>query len=362
MSFHNTYRPRTLKSVIGHENAVAALKGYVSSGEYPNAVFFLGPPSAGKSTLAMAFAREVLGGPLEGNKYFSKFDLSANRTMDDIQGIKSIARLRIGPEVPRRIIYMEEFQGILGSPGAGNSLLDVLETPPPQTLFILMSMETEKFSSTKLGQGLLTRCTKFELKPPTKENLIKQAKRIITREEMTYLPEGAVEKLASTPGQTYRDLANALETAAGIYNGLRKKPEVLSDDQIDSVILQTSDKDDELAAQMILALYNKDYKAALNFALQSTNQVTFLMKVCNNCQFAVNTAVLGGKRPPRAWVSKYTHLMVKKLSSSEKETDLIRGLSRINALLINMKLQAGAFAVDELQALSAAMYTICYED
>jgi DNA polymerase III gamma/tau subunit len=299
MAFHTKYRPRILEKIIGHQKAVTTLKGYINSGSYPSAILFLGPTSAGKSTLARAFARSLLdpATDLATNRNFSKLDLAMNRTMDDIRGIISTSRLK--PQgADKRVVCLEEFQGILGSPGAGNAFLDNLESPPASTIYLLTSMEGDKFSTNQLGRALSGRCTKVVLQAPTKDDLVKQATRIVRGEKITYLDSAAIEYIVDNCESSFRQLANILEGVVGFYAGLKDKPDSLEVDSLVEIISAADDGDEDLAGRFVTAAYLGKLQPGLRVLLDVKDKVSFLMKVCSITNFVLQNSVMKGQRHP----------------------------------------------------------------
>jgi len=55
------YRPKTLERVIGHEVVVTQLQGMIASKKLPKTLLFMGPSSAGKTTLGRAFSANLFG-------------------------------------------------------------------------------------------------------------------------------------------------------------------------------------------------------------------------------------------------------------------------------------------------------------
>jgi DNA polymerase III gamma/tau subunit len=173
------YRPKTLDKIIGHEQPVTRLKGIIKSKKYPPAILFAGPSSAGKTTLARAFASDLFGVPITGHSDYHESNASEARGIDDVRQMINVSRLK-PRTAPRRVFMVDEAQGFTG-PAAG-SLLKPLENPPPFTMWILGSMEPEK-----LSQAMKNRCSQFVLRAPEKEHLVKYVKRIVKGEEMSYM-------------------------------------------------------------------------------------------------------------------------------------------------------------------------------
>ena len=362
MSLYNKYRPRSLRRVIGHEQVVTTLRGKISEGKLGSAILFTGPTSVGKTTLAKALAADILGTKtlLASNPNFSEYNLSENRTIEDIRAIISVSKLKPRDGAIKRIILLEEFQGILGAPAAGNAFLSALENPPDSTLFILCSMEGDKFVSGHVGKALANRCLRFNLQPPGKTELVKQAKRIVTNEGASYITEEVISEVADNCSSQMRILANTLEGLIGYYDGLAEKPEELSKDDVLKV-LESSSNDESAVVNFILALLSGKFADAQLALLEVGDATGFAMKVCSVASFVLNNILLKGQRHPKVWGTTagwntFKRLKEVKTSASLRDSDLLDRLAELNSALVGFKLQAGAFAVDERLALSAVAW------
>lgn len=362
MSLYNKYRPRSLRRVIGHEQVVTTLRGKISEGKLGSAIMFTGPTSVGKTTLSKALAADILGTKtlLASNPNFSEYNLSENRTIEDIRAIISVSKLKPRDGAIKRIILLEEFQGILGAPAAGNAFLSALENPPDSTLFILCSMEGDKFGSGQLGKALANRCLRFNLQPPGKTELVKQAKRIVTNEGASYITDEVISEVADNCSSQMRILANIIEGLIGYYDGLAEKPEELSKDDVLKV-LESSSNDEAAVVNFILALLSGKFADAQLALLDVGDATGFAMKVCSVANFVLNNILLNGQRHPKVWGTTagwntFKRLKVVKSIEGLKDSDLLDRLCELNSALVTFKLQAGAFAVDERLALSAVAW------
>ncbi len=177
------YRPQSFTDLIGHEQQVARLKGIIKSGKIPAAFLFTGPSSAGKTTLARAFAREMNGGKL-GTDYV-ELNAADQRGIDDMRELIKLSRLR-PMNAKKRIFVIDEAQQILTNQASAQVLLKPVEEPSPHTVWIFCSMDPAKFQS-GTGRALANRCVQFSLEPHSEADLMKQAQRIVKGEEMKYM-------------------------------------------------------------------------------------------------------------------------------------------------------------------------------
>lgn len=115
--FHSKHRPRNFDQIIGHENAVARLRGQIESGKLRSAYLFVGPSSVGKTTLARCFAAEVNGKPVE----FQQSDYRESNAADQrsIEDMRELIRLsKFKPSGKKRIFMIDEAQALLANNAA----------------------------------------------------------------------------------------------------------------------------------------------------------------------------------------------------------------------------------------------------
>jgi DNA polymerase-3 subunit delta' len=153
--------PKSNANLAGHAKQVAALVDILNSGKMPQSWLFSGPKGIGKATLAYRFARAILAHA--GNKInelyvspdspvFSKIvagshsDLlviepagdsaSGEIKVDDIRKINDFVRLTAS-ETKYRIVIIDSADDM--NTNAANALLKLLEEPPYNVIFLLVS-------------------------------------------------------------------------------------------------------------------------------------------------------------------------------------------------------------------------------
>ena len=352
------YRPRNLDEVIGHETAVQMLKGIVASGKIPNALLFLGPTSAGKTTLAQAFAASASGLPtIAQQSDFSAYNAGDQRSIDDVRNWARLARMN-PMTLPRRWMLIDEAQGLLSNAAAATALLVPIENPSARTTWLLTSMEPEKFASSANGKAILGRCTKIKLTGHTTRDLCLQAARILKGENLRAdFSKDAIIKIAENSQGQMRELAKLLHSVIS-WNAGRGGGSVSPED-VAKVLVTVDANDDEvdsIAWQWLYAVYLRNATVAARYLLHVTDVFSFLMRAQLINRVVILDAANKHAQHSKIWHNSATRSLVAKIKESDKVPKIAeRGVAIHNG--ITSARVAGAFDLDALIALTHRITT-----
>lgn len=356
-SFHTKYRPLSLKRIIGHEAHVTRLQGMINTNKLPSALLFIGPSSAGKTTLARAFASDVMGVErVDLHPDYKELNAGTTRGIDDMRDLEKIAKYK--PQGKRRFIVIDEAQQLLANKAAAQAILKPLEEPVPGTTWILCSMDPTKFTQGD-GTAFSNRCKQFVLQPHSEGDMLKQAKRIAKGEKMKFVIDDEdkvlLEIVRASNGEM-RTLANQMESVYDYYHGMEEKPKRLKVKEVLSVLESTKSADDALVIQVLLGVYGGKYKAIQRALMDVTEGFQFINKLLWANSFMLNNFVLDGKRHRKVWWSPTN----KELSKQAGEVSL-GVLAGTNAALVETKAQASMFQTTPEELLSARLYRLIKE-
>ena len=243
------YRPTNLSEVVGQSNVTDRLKNYVKERSMPH-LLFAGPAGIGKTTSALALAKEMFGELWKHNLH--ELNASDERGIDVVRGkIKEFARTAPLGEDGFKIIFLDEADALTGAAQA--ALRRTMERYARTCRFIMSC----NFSS-KIIDPIQSRCAVFRFKPIKAEDLEKYLKFVASKEGLkitgegyqaiTYLAQGdlrrainglqmaAAAKKEITPDIVYQAVAaarpdevkEALELALdGNYSGARERLDTL---------------------------------------------------------------------------------------------------------------------------------------
>ena len=243
------YRPTNLSEVVGQSSVTDRLKNYVKERSMPH-LLFAGPAGIGKTTSALALAKEMFGELWKHNLH--ELNASDERGIDVVRGkIKEFARTAPLGEDGFKIIFLDEADALTGAAQA--ALRRTMERYARTCRFIMSC----NFSS-KIIDPIQSRCAVFRFKPIKAEDLEKYLKFVASKEGLkitsegyqaiTYLAQGdlrrainglqmaAAAKKEITPDVVYQAVAAArpdevketLELALdGNYSGARERLDTL---------------------------------------------------------------------------------------------------------------------------------------
>ena len=203
------YRPKTLDEVVGQQNAVKRLKSYVKAGNMPH-LLFSGPAGVGKTTSAIALARDMFGENWKNNFY--ELNASDERGIDVVRvNIKEYARTAPFGGAPFKIIFLDEADALTSDAQA--ALRRTMEKYSGTCRFILSC----NYSS-KIIDPIQSRCAIFRFIRPSEEEIIEYLKRIVKGEEID-IDDDALRQIALVSEGDVRKAVNTLQVAASFADG-----------------------------------------------------------------------------------------------------------------------------------------------
>ncbi|MFB6106464.1 MAG: replication factor C small subunit [Halobacteriaceae archaeon] len=197
------YRPRTLDEVVGHEDIVERLQSYVERDDLPN-LLFSGEAGIGKTTSALAIARELYG---EGwREHFLELNASDDRGIDVVrERIKEFARASFGGH-DYRIIFLDEADSLTSD--AQSALRRTMEQFSNNVRFILSC----NYSS-RIIDPIQSRCAVFRFSPIPDDAMAAHVREIAAEEGIEVTDEG-IEALVYAADGDMRKAINGLQAAA----------------------------------------------------------------------------------------------------------------------------------------------------
>lgn len=198
------YRPRTLKDVVGQEEITRRLQSYVQSRNLPH-LLFAGSPGTGKTTSAIALARELFGEDWRGN--FLELNASDERGINVVRTkIKDFARTSPLGGADFKLIFLDEADALTGDAQA--ALRRTMERYAGTCRFILSC----NYSS-KIIDPIQSRCAVFRFRPLTKDDVKKLVRKVAKEENLTVDADG-LEALLYVAQGDMRRVVNTLQVAS----------------------------------------------------------------------------------------------------------------------------------------------------
>ena len=259
-------RPKTLSQLVGQEHISNALARAISGGKISHAYLLVGTRGTGKTSTARLLAKAMncdhvhaaqnSGQPLDKkaipcNKCDScrnfdsspdnvEFDAASNRSVEDVTRLLSTAYLApLRARVKTFIIdevHMLSFEAV-------NSILKLIEEPPPNVAFFLATTEINKVPMT-----IRSRCQVLNFRLIPQSTIAPYLMKLARRLNVT-LHEDAAKKIARLAegsmrdALTYLDQCYAMADAEITLDDVNETLGLISDEGLDEIISAVKAKD-----------------------------------------------------------------------------------------------------------------------
>lgn len=197
------YRPETLSEVVGHEEIINRLKAFVDEESIPH-MLFAGPAGTGKTTSAVALAKDLYGD--SWNQNFMEMNASDERGINVVrEQIKDFARTK-PVNADYKIIFLDEADSL--TQDAQQALRRTMEQFSSNCRFIMSC----NYSS-KIIDPIQSRCALFRFQR-LEEDKIKSLISRIGKKEGFQISEEAINAVMRVSEGDLRRVTNILQTAA----------------------------------------------------------------------------------------------------------------------------------------------------
>lgn len=206
------YRPEKLKDVIGQKDITQRLASYVKQSNVPH-LLFSGQAGIGKTSAAVALAKEIFGKEFERN--FLELNASDSRGIDVVRGtIKDFART-LAFNANFKIIFLDESDALTAD--AQQALRRTMEKFTRTCRFIMSC----NYSS-RIIEPIQSRCVVFRFKPLNAKEMKERLEDIAEKEKIKVEPK-AMDAIIYVSMGDMRKAVNVLQASSSLEKNVSEK-------------------------------------------------------------------------------------------------------------------------------------------